>query len=82
MANVSSSTALYTTSCLSVTKKRDWAFYLPEVAFSYNTTAHQSISESPFFLMFGQDPHLPVNFLLGRVQEPVASSSRDWSVED
>ncbi len=28
--------------------------------------------------MLGQEPRLPVNFLLGRVQEPVAGSMHDW----
>ncbi|XP_063731577.1 retrovirus-related Pol polyprotein from transposon 412 [Eleginops maclovinus] len=66
---------------LPVTKKRDWACYLPQVIFSYNTTSHQSTGESPFFLMFGQDPQLPVDFLLGRIQEPVSGSTNDWIVE-
>ncbi|KAK9519951.1 hypothetical protein VZT92_022642 [Zoarces viviparus] len=66
---------------LPVTKKRDWSCYLPQVTFSYNTTAHQSTGESPFFLMFGQDHQLPGDFLLGRVQEPVAGSAHDWIVE-
>lgn len=66
---------------LPATKKRDWSCYLPQVTFSYNTTAHQSTGESPFFLMFGQDPRLPVDFLLGRVQEPVAGGTHDWIVE-
>lgn len=66
---------------LPATKKRDWSCYLPQVVFSYNTTAHQSTGESPFFLMFGQDPQLPVDFLLGRVPEPVLGSTHDWIVE-
>lgn len=66
---------------LPITKKRDWSCYLPQVTFAYNTTAHQSTGESPFFLMFGQDPQLPVDFLLGRVQEPAAGHPHDWIVE-
>ncbi|CAJ1055395.1 Transposon Ty3-I Gag-Pol poly [Xyrichtys novacula] len=66
---------------LPVTKKRDWASYLPQVTFSYNTTPHQSTGESPYFLMFGQDPHLPVDFLLGRVPEPTAGSTHAWITE-
>ncbi len=66
---------------LPVTKKRDWSCYLPQVTFSYNTIAHQSTGGSPFFLMFGRDPQLPVNFLLVRVQEPVACRTHDWIVE-
>lgn len=66
---------------LPITKKRDWSCYLPQVTFSYNTTIHQSTGESPFYLMFGQDPQLPVDFLLGRVPEPAAGSAHDWIVE-
>lgn len=42
---------------------------------------HQSTGKSPFPLMFGQDPQLPVDFLLGRIQEPVAGSTHDWNLE-
>lgn len=31
--------------------------------------------------MFGQDPQLPVDFLLGRIPEPVAGSVHDWIQE-
>lgn len=59
-------------------KKKNWAVYLPQVVFSYNTTPHQSTGESPYFLMFGQDPQLPVDFLLGRIETPTQGSVHDW----
>lgn len=46
--------------------------------FSYNTTPHQLTGQSPFMLMFGQEPHLPVDFLLGRVEEPRAGDVCSW----
>lgn len=52
---------------LPATKKRGWSCYLPQVTFSYHTTVHQSTGDSPFFLMFGQDPYLPVDFLHPRL---------------
>lgn len=55
------------------TKNSDCSCYLPQVTFSYTTP--QRTGESPFLLMFGQDLHLPVDFLLGREQEPVAGST-------
>ncbi|KAI3359981.1 hypothetical protein L3Q82_014313, partial [Scortum barcoo] len=55
---------------LPASRKRDWASCLLQVLFCYNTTPHQSTGESPFYLMFGQKPRLPVDFLLGRVQDP------------
>lgn len=59
-------------------KKKNWAIYLPQVVFSYNTTPHQSTGESPHFLMFGQDPQLPIDFLLGRIDPPTQGSVHEW----
>lgn len=66
---------------LPVSRKRDWSSCLPQLLYSYNTTPHQSTGESPFFLMFGQEPRLPVDFLLGRVQEPVGGGVHEWIQE-
>lgn len=66
---------------LPTSHKRNWTACLPQVVYCYNTTPHQSTGESPFFLMFGQEPRLPVDFLLGRVQDPVPGTVQDWMVE-
>jgi hypothetical protein len=34
----------------------NWDMYLPLVVHAYNTAYHVSISETPFYLMFGRDP--------------------------
>lgn len=62
-------------------KKPDWPSYLPHVTFSYNTTTHQTTGESPYLLMFGQEPQLPVDFLLGKIQEPIGGTIGDWLQE-
>lgn len=62
-------------------RKRDWASCLSQVIFCYNTTPHQATGETPYFLMFGQEPRLPVDFLLGRVQEPVSGRIHHWVEE-
>ncbi|KAL0198302.1 hypothetical protein M9458_006842, partial [Cirrhinus mrigala] len=61
--------------------KRDWALCLPQVLFSYNTTPHQSTGESPYYLMFGQEPRLLVDFLLGRVEDTAAGNVHEWVIE-
>ena len=66
---------------LPVSRKRDWASCLPHVVFCYNTTPHQTTGESPHLLMFGQEPQLPVDFLLGRIREPVGGRVCDWVQE-
>jgi hypothetical protein len=37
----------------------DWELYLAPLMFSYNTSFHRSIKNSPFFLTFGMEPQLP-----------------------
>ena len=66
---------------LPVSRKRYWPSCLPQVLFAYNTTPHQSTGEAPFFLMFGQEPRLPVDFLLGQVEEPMGREPHEWIVE-
>ena len=47
-------------------RKRRWPEYIRELVFSYNVTPHSSTGYSPYFLMYGRDPNLPVDFILGR----------------
>ena len=62
-------------------RKADWADYLPQMLFCYNTTPHQATGESPYYLLFGQEPRLPVDFLLGRIPDPIADSVNVWVTE-
>lgn len=66
---------------LPVSRKRDWVSCLPQVLFYYNTTPHQAPGESPYFLMFGQEPRLPVDFLFGRVQDVIPGDVHEWVAE-
>lgn len=66
---------------LPVSRKRDWVSCLPQLLYCYNSTPHQATGESPHFLMFGQEPRLPIDFLLGRVREPEVGSVHDWILE-
>ena len=40
--------------------------YLPKLMQAYNNTNHTSTGFSPHFLLFGHEPQLPVDHLLGR----------------
>lgn len=52
-------------STLSPYKKKRWPDYIREVVFAYNVTVHSSTGFTPYYLMFGRDPYLPIDFLLG-----------------
>jgi transposase InsO family protein len=41
-------------------KQNDWDIFLPFVTFAYNTCKHESTKYTPFFLMYGREPRLPI----------------------
>lgn len=47
-------------------EKRQWTKHLPDLVFAYNITPHSSTGYSPYFLFFGQEPKLAIDYYLGR----------------
>ncbi|XP_070176175.1 uncharacterized protein [Littorina saxatilis] len=62
---------------LSVEKKGRWPIHLPELLQAYNSTPHASTGFFPHFLLFGQEPRLPIDHLLGHAGEATAGAT-DW----
>jgi hypothetical protein len=46
-------------------QQKDWDIYLPFMEFAYNTSIHPGTKETPFYLMYGRDPKLPIEVKLG-----------------
>ena len=44
-------------------QKTRWPVHLPELVQAYNNTPHASAGFAPHFLLFGQEPRLPVDDL-------------------
>jgi transposase InsO family protein len=58
-------------------KKSKWPEFLPELTYMYNVTPHSSTGYSPYYLMYGRDPHLPIDIVLG-----LGSSSEELESTD
>lgn len=39
---------------------QNWDYYLPFAQFAINTTLSKTLKEAPYYLVFGRDPHMPV----------------------
>ena len=50
---------------LSNDKKSDWKSYVPKLVHAYNCSKHDSTKFTPFYLMFGREPRLPIDILFG-----------------
>ena len=48
--------------------QKDWDDHLQSVLFAYRTAIHESTGYTPFLVMFGHSPSLPVDVMQGRVQ--------------
>lgn len=60
-------------------KKYHWPDFLSQLVFAYNTTEHQSTGYSPYVLMFGEEPQLPIDFILG--QDNLDLTGEPWIVQ-
>ena len=68
--------------CLSDTQKSKWKDHVNKMVFAYNCTKNESTGFSPYQLLFGRKPRLPIDIIFGRTQSTVCKRYpkylKDW----
>ena len=54
---------------LEPSQKWNWKSHIGSCVHAYNCTKHKTTGFSPFYLMFGHHPRIPVNLVSGKVEE-------------
>ena len=63
---------------LNPAEKRKWPELLPELVFCYNATPHSTTGLSPYRLLFGREPRLPLDTYLSVPSAPPATAAADY----
>ena len=68
--------------CLSDTQKWKWKDHVNKMVFAYNCTKNDSTGFSPYELLFGRKPRLPIDIIFGKTQSTVCKRYpkylKDW----
>jgi transposase InsO family protein len=59
-------------------KKRKWPEHLRELCYAYNATPHPTTGYSPYYLLMGVDPKLPVDLLLFQSLDSTDTDTENW----
>ena len=63
------------------TEKKNWPKHLPELVFWYNATVHSTTGHSPYSLLFGREPILPIDLEYGYNTSATSSPADSHLVE-
>ncbi|KAK3104940.1 hypothetical protein FSP39_013542 [Pinctada imbricata] len=63
-------------------QKQDWKSYISPLVHAYNCTRHDTTGISPYKLMFGREPRLPIDMAFGTYHQPEQHRNTTKYIED
>ena len=60
---------------------RNWDRHLPFLLFAYRVSVQETTKESPFFFLYGRDPHIPSEAVLNQPSSPYVVDVSDYTVD-
>ena len=55
--------------CLVDDNQENWDLGLNQPIFTYNSSVHQTTKQTPFMIMYGKAPRIPIDFIYGFEKE-------------
>ena len=62
-------------------KKSHWSDHVSKAVHAYNCTKNKATGYSPFYLLFGHSPHLPIDFIFNTSPPPTPAKQREFVEE-
>ena len=59
-------------------KKNHWHKYVAPLVHAYNCTRHSNTGYSPYYLMFGREPRLPIDLVFGLDRNPESKNQTSY----
>jgi len=63
-------------------QKKDWKKYIGHLVYSYNCVPHESTRYSPYELMFGRKPRLPIDATFEKIRDQTVSKETDDYIKE
>ena len=63
-------------------QKKDWTKYVNSLVYAYNCTPHETTRFSPYELLFGRKPSLPIDTMFEKARDDIGNKTTEEYIQD